>query len=411
MNRQQLTLLLVLGVVIGGLGLYMARRGAASYQTTTQLLGQQVLPDFPMNDVTHITIRDATNELNLVRRDNRWRVRERHDYPADFQAIGGLLRKFWEMKIVQADEVGPSLLPRLQLADPDQPNGSGTLLTFQGAEGREIASVLLGRQHMRQSAEPSPMGGDTWPDGRYLRVLDGSPRVLVVSDALSEVEPRPDRFLNKDFFRIEKVKALEVRPPDGPSWRLARETEGGTWTLADAGADETLDTTKVTFANNVLAYPSFVDVVDPQLPPEETGMDNPWTAIVETFEGLHYTVRVGDQNADEQYHLAVDVQAGYPRQREPGDEENDEDRERLDQEFREKLSRLDEKIEKERGYADWTYLVSKWTVDSLLKQREDLLKDDAPAEEPEFSFDDDDFDELSPIPGLDLESLGIFPER
>jgi hypothetical protein len=409
MNRQQLTYLLILGVVFGGLALFMVRRDAASYQTTTHLLGQRVLPEFPMNDVTQIHIRDATNELNLVRVDERWRVRERHNYPADFAAVSGLLQKFWDMKIVQAEEVGPSQLPRLRLAEPDAATGAGTLLRFQGTGGDDIATVLIGRPHMRQGSDPSPMGGENWPDGRYLRVVNGGGQVVVVSDALSEVEPRADRFLNKDFFRVEKVKSLEVTPPESSAWRLVRDTDGGAWRLAEAEEGETLDTAKVTFANNVLAFPSFVDVMDPERPVEETGMDEPWVAEIETFDGLRYTVRIGKPNLDEQYPLAVAVRGDFPRTREADEDESDEDRERLDREFQERVTRLNEKLDKEQRYGDWTYLVSKWTVDSLLKSRADLLASAEPAAGSVSGFDADDFDDDFDFEGLDLENLGIFP--
>jgi hypothetical protein len=414
MNRQQLTYLLLAGVIIGGLALFMARRGAASYQTTTQLLGQRVLPEFPMNEVAHIHIRDATNELNLVRQDERWRVQERHNYPADFTAISGLLQKFWDMKIVQAEDVGPSQLPRLQLADPRDSvgTGTGTLLGFRITSGDEIASLLLGRQHMRQGSDPSPMGGGTVPDGRYLRVLNGSGRVVLVSDALSEVTPNATRYLNKDFFRVEKINALTVTPPNSVPWRLVKEVEGGSWQLvnSDVEGHQSLDSAKTSFANNVLAYPSFVDVIDPDRPAEETGMDQPWVVEIATFEGLHYTAWIGSPNQDEQYHFAVAVRGDYPRERVPAENESQEDRERLDREFQAQLTRLDEKLMREKQFENWIYLVSKWTVDPLLKSRNELLAD-APANgESGFEMEDEmggDFD----FEGLDLESLGIFPNQ
>jgi hypothetical protein len=411
MNRQQLTLLLILGVVIGGVALYMTRRGAESYQTTTPLLGQRVLPGFPMNDVAHIQIQNATNEVNLVRQEGRWRVRERFDYPADFSIVSGLLQKFWDMKIVQAEEVGPSQLPRLQLAEPGEPTGSGTLVAFSESSGTPVASVLLGRQHLRQGGAPSPMGGDSRPDGRYLRVLNGAERVVVVSDALSEVEPRPDRFLNKDFFRVEKVKSLAVAPPDSPPWGLIRETEGGPWSLLDAGVGETLDTAKATFANNVLSFPSFIDVVDPAQPIEAIGMDQPWKAEIETFEGLHYTVHIGRPNEADQYPLSARVQGIFPRQRLVTEGESEEERDRLDREFQEKLTRLDEKLAKEERHSDWTYLVSKWTVDPLMKSRADLLSGAGGEVDTDLGDDPGGFDNEFDFDGLDLENLGIFPNQ
>jgi len=86
MNRKQLGILIVLGAVIGALGLYVSRRNAASYQSSGEGgAGKKLLPDFPINDVARIGIKQGTNELNLVRQDDNWTVRERYGYPANFQ--------------------------------------------------------------------------------------------------------------------------------------------------------------------------------------------------------------------------------------------------------------------------------------------------------------------------------------
>ena len=38
----------------------------------------------PVNDVAAIVIKGGTNQLDLVRKDNLWRVKQRNDYPANF---------------------------------------------------------------------------------------------------------------------------------------------------------------------------------------------------------------------------------------------------------------------------------------------------------------------------------------
>ena len=105
MNRKQFVLVLVLVAVVGGLGLMLYQRNTASYGRTSSTIGGKVLGDFPVNDIAQITIKSGTNELNFIKRDNLWRVRERGDYPANFTEISGLLMKFADLKIVQTEEV------------------------------------------------------------------------------------------------------------------------------------------------------------------------------------------------------------------------------------------------------------------------------------------------------------------
>src|SRR6266436_3972540 len=109
MNRKQLAILLVLGAVIGALGFFVSRRNAASYQSSGEGgAGRKLLPDFPINDVARIDIKQGTNELSLALQDDQWSVRQRYGYPANFQEVGDFLRKIWELKVVQTEQVGPS---------------------------------------------------------------------------------------------------------------------------------------------------------------------------------------------------------------------------------------------------------------------------------------------------------------
>jgi hypothetical protein len=374
MNRKQLTLLMVLGIVAAGLWFVTARRDAASYQTSSAAgIGQKVIPNLAINDVAHIVIRHQTNEVNLIKGDEDWKIRERYDYPANFQEIGDLVRKIWELKIVQTEEVGASQLPRLELLEPGKGTNSGTQLEFKDKSGKSLASVLLGKKHMRKGSSPSQFGDDGWPAGRYL-LSGNSKNVALVSDALSEVEPKPDRWLSKNFFKVEKLKTAAVTHTNATnSWKLSRETETGELKLADLKEGEQQDTGKSSGAGWVLSSPSFVDVVSPDAKPDETGMDNPVLAKLETFEGFAYTVKIGRKTAEDNYYLAMNVTADFPKERTPVPDEKAEDKEKLDKEFKEKQSKFEEKLKQEKAFEKWTYLVSKWTIDALLKERKDLL--------------------------------------
>ena len=50
-----------------------------------------------------------------------------------------------------------------------------------------------------------------------------------------------------------------------------------------------------------------------------------------------------------------------------------EDKARLDKEFKETQKKVEDKLSQEKSYEKWVYLVSNWTVDSLLKERAQLL--------------------------------------
>src|SRR5215472_10528809 len=115
MNRKQFALLLFLLVVVGLAGLMIYNRQNDYRNTGNQDLGKKLLGNFPFNDVAHISLKQGTNEVNLVKKDQLWRVRERNDYPANYSEISELLLKLGDLKVVSSEKVGPSQLPRLSL--------------------------------------------------------------------------------------------------------------------------------------------------------------------------------------------------------------------------------------------------------------------------------------------------------
>jgi hypothetical protein len=100
MNRKQLLILIVLGIALGGLGIFMSKRNAASWTAAEQTLGKKLLGDFPVNDVAQIEIRSGAEDVHLVKQDT-WQVQERFGYPANFTQIGDFVRKAADLKEVQ----------------------------------------------------------------------------------------------------------------------------------------------------------------------------------------------------------------------------------------------------------------------------------------------------------------------
>lgn len=376
MNRKQLTLVVLLGLVLGGLGLWMSRRDAATYQTTGPGLGQKLLPEFPINDIALIRIQQGTNDLTVVRDQEIWKVKERYHYPANFTEVGDFLRKLWDLKVVQSEPIGESQLARLQLLEPGPGTNTATKVTFQDASGKTLTTLLLGKSHQRRSDDAaSPFGGG-YADGRWLLVpaAQGPKTAALVSESFSQIEPKPDRWLNKDFFKVEKIKSIEVtHTQETNSWKVYRDTEGGELRLADLKPDEKLDASKASPVGNALSWPSFVDVAAPDLKPEETGLNAPTVARIETFDGFQYTARIGTKTTNDNYYFQIQVAANFPKERTAPADEKPEDKERLDKEFKEKLGKQEEKLKQEKDYEPWTFLVSKWTIDALLKERKDLL--------------------------------------
>ncbi|NGO39139.1 DUF4340 domain-containing protein [Limisphaera ngatamarikiensis] len=374
MNRKQFLLLLGLVIVLGGAAWWLYRQEGRTWQRTGVTAQAKLLPDLPVNEVAHVRIRQGTNELNLVRKDGLWRVQERGGYPANFQQISDWIVKASELKAVQAEEVGPSQLWRLSLLPPGPETNTATLVEFLDGSGRRLGGLLLGKTQSRASA--TGLGGGTedgFPAGRWVMTLSATNRALMISDPLYGIEPRPEQWISKEFFKVERPRLVRVEFPDASrSWAMRREKETDSWQLVDARPGETLDGSKATSATSGLSWPSFLDVLPPDTPPEQVGLDRPVKVYIETFDDFVYDLSLGEKT-NQSYHLRLTVSANLPEQRTPAPDEKPEDKERLDREFKEKRDKLAEKLAQEKRLEGWIYQVSTWTFDSLLKPRDEML--------------------------------------
>lgn len=378
MNRKQVLVLLVVVAIVGVAGLMVHNRQNQERRSANLALGKKLLPDLQVNNVAHIRIQQGTNEVNLIKQpEDVWRVTERSGYPANYQEISGFLLKARDLKVVQNEQVGPSQLPRLGLTTADAGTNNATVVEMKDAAGKEISTLLLGKKHMRKSNRPSPMGDlddQGWPDGRYVRLASEKSSVALISDPLNNIEAKPDQWINKDFFKLEKVKSVAVtflNPTN--SWKLERESESGDWMLATAKPEESLDKTKASGAAGAFNYPSFTDVA-PTNNLESFGLSQPTFAEFETFDGFSYSLKIG-QKTNDGYPIMVAVSAKLPEQRAPGKDEKAEDKEKLDKDFQARQDSLRQKLQQEKSFGNWVYLVSTWSIESLLKERGQLMED------------------------------------
>ena len=368
MNRKQFLVLIVALLVLGGAGLAMFWQDLAAYRTAGSKIGGKLLPNLKIADLAQLELRDAKNRVTLVRKENHWVVQERDGYPADFKAISDFVIKLSDLKIVQADTVGESLLPRVELVEPGKGEGAGTLVELKDAGGKTLAAVVLGKKVLKKDpGNPLPSAQDGVPAARYIRVLDEKNQVVVVSDPLAAAEAQPGRWLDKDFAKIERVKTLSVESDNG--WKITRDEEWGQWKFAGGGGD--LDPSGAVSAVNSLGQLSFNDVVAGAKPEEE---GKPVTITADTFDNLVYTVRLAKRKGSEDYLLNVNVSGEPPRERQGEKGEKAEDKERRDKDFAESRKRLELRIARDKARSAWTYVVDAKQAAPLLKPRGEMQR-------------------------------------
>jgi len=382
MNRKQFLILLVLVAVIGGAGLLVNKQRQGDWQQSSSGGGQKLAAALDVNAVAAVSIKSSAGELSLVKSGDAWVVKERGDYAANFGNIADLIRKFADVKAVQTEQVGASQHARLELQAPGDGEGKGTLVELKGKDGKALKSVVLGKKLTKKS-EGGPFGGGEFPVGRWVRDTGTKDTVIVTSEQFADAEPKPENWLEKDFLKIEKLKSIAVTYATNAAtgWKVTRETEGAEWKLAGVKPTEQVDTNKLSALGSPLSSPSFSDVVaNPQA--DKLGLDKPATLVLETFDGFTYTAKSGTANGDN-YPFQVAVAGNFPKTRTPAKDEKPEDKDKLDKEFAEAQKKFADKLAADQKYAKWTYLVSKWTLDSVLKSRADLMVEKKEEPKPE----------------------------
>ena len=175
------------------------------------------------------------------------------------------------------------------------------------------------------------------------------------------------------FLKIENIKSVSVTSTNATNtWKLSRETLEAEWKLADLKPGEQTDGPRASGISGLLANASFLDVVVGGRT-NEPAKDKPVEAVLQTFDGFTYALKLSKQSEEEKYLLVVGVTAELPKERIPAKDEKPEDKARLDKEFQAKLEKLQEKASREKAFGKWSYLVNKYTIDTLLKPRSDFL--------------------------------------
>jgi len=364
MKGKHLALLLAAVIALGAAWFKLSNskqnNWSAASRSDTKVL------DFPINEVSRVTIKNVASEISLVKKDDQWTVQERSNYPANFEQISSLLRKLWEIKPVQEIKIGASQLARLELIEPGKGDNSGTLVQFIAADGKELAALLVGKKYMRKTegAMDFGSGSEGFPAGRYLKSTH-SDKVVLVSETLDEIDTAPTRWISTEFINVEGPKVVTLAGAN--TWSLSRESATADWQLAEAKPEEKLDSTKTSRLGTLLSASTVFDVLAP-----EAKLEPIQTATVETFDGFRYVIKIGKEEGDN-VPLAFEVSANLPKERTAPPDEKPEDKTRLDAEFTAKQTQLSEKLTKEKNFESRSFLVNKNRVESLLKARKEWV--------------------------------------
>ncbi len=369
MKRQHLLALVIVAVVLAAAGVVYQIVRSQSWNNASA--DRRVLPDLPVNNVAIISVKTGAKTLTLKNDQGTWRVMERHGYPADFQKIRDLLRSLWEMKAGQVTHIGASQHVRLQIVQPGSAPaaGTGTEIDLTSASNQLLGSLVIGKA-MEQS-------GESGPAGRFVFNPKQGDQVDLVADSFSSIDPLVvGPWLDKTFFSADNLKQV-TQTGLNDSWTLSRSDPKADWKLENAGPSDSLN--KEFTANLTNFNPSFTDVRAVDTPPSETGLGQPITVDLKTFDGFEYKLLLGKEGPENTRYLRVNVSAQFPEQPPPEPNEKPEDKAKKDKAFAENLAKLKERVAHEQQLQSWIYLVSDWSLEPFLKRRNEIIGHPSPS--------------------------------
>ena len=372
MNRNRFLILIGVAILLALVGgLFQWSRSRSWQESKSDRL---VLPNLAVNDISKIQFRTTAATVTLEKKDAVWRVAERSDYLADFEKIRQFIQTLWGLKAAQEMQVGPSQFGRLKIAAPSEGPGSGTQIDLKGASDKQIGTLIIGKG--------TEEGEERAGGGRFVYNPAVKDRVYLVSEAFLSLDPlTPSQWLDKSFIVPAALKEITQSPwSNNPGWKISRDNQKADWKLDNAQPTEKLDEL---FVRTLQIFtPNFVDVRPASTSQDETGLKDPFHVQLSTFDGFRYDLFLGKQAPDNGRYMQVKVAAEPQTAQTPEPGEKPQDKTKRDEEFAKKQADLKQRLEKEKKYEQWIYIVPDYNVETFLKRRDEIVAKPSPSPSP-----------------------------
>lgn len=381
---KKIVILLVLLAAIVGTAYFQSnkRNSRLNRSVMNVKLRELLFPEFDINGIKKIRIKEDKSETTLVVQNDTWVVLDRAGYPVEKEKLQTALLSLKYEKIKGGRRIGKDSWGKVGVNSPGT-TGAGMLVElFDEKDALKYSFVLGGQVNSSGGANNDQMQMFSGPKGNRFIRIQGEDTIWEINDQLPDLVTKPDAWLAKGFFDVQRMKSVEVtaaKPAD--SWKASRADDKGDFALDGAGPGESLDAGKVSLAS-LLSSPTFNDVLSKDK--AAATMKDAVKAKLVTFDGFTYNIQVvkqAGQGDGDKYYLTMNVSADLPKERAPVKDEKPEDKKKNDEAFAEEKKKLEEKLANEKRFEGWVYEVTEYTVSSLLKKKAEILA--APKAEPQ----------------------------
>ena len=381
MSKRQVIVLWAIALLLVVTLISVKSSRSDGFQSATERSrGQTLLSDFEPANVAKVEIRRGDRTTIATKKDAKWVITNRDDYPANARALNDLLRTLDEVKITQGTESDPSFAPRFGM-DPKatEDEDKGIELVLSNDADTELTRLTFGKNTEGQSDPTSPFGGGGGATGRYVRNHADTSGFYITSEVFPTLDPDPSKWLDHTFVAVQKIKSVNVSEAgkfDNIAWKLTREDATKDFVLDGKKDDEDIDNTALSSYQNLLSHARFEDIIPATEVDAAWQADQKKKAVIQTFDGFTYNIDFAPAKDDsESYLLTIKVDAEIASERIKKDGETEEAAKTADEAFATEKTALEEKLVSEKTLEGRTFKVTKYTLDSLTKNRSDFIKD------------------------------------
>ena len=297
MSARIALILVVLLAVLGGGALLYQYQERTRRPDNVATLGRTLFKDLKAAQIAAIRIVEPKETLTVRRKDERWVIAERADFPADLARVREFVLKVIGLKVGQSEPLGEKDRARLNLDDPGKNRETaGTRVEFLDAGEKPLGAFLVGRKYFKREVENPDKA---IADGRWVALPAEAGTAFLVGDPLTQATAKSAEWVDRTSFQVEKVKTLQVRYPEGDGWRIERAADNADWRLDGAKPGEKLDTSRANAASYSLQLLEVADVAPKDAP--DTGLDKPTSIDATTLDGASYAIKVGKLSGDNYY--------------------------------------------------------------------------------------------------------------
>jgi uncharacterized protein DUF4340 len=248
----------------------------------------KLFPSFAgsLNDAATVELKKKDGVTTLRRSGDGWGLAEKSGYAVDMPAVRKTLIGLSELTATESRTEDPKLYSKLGVEDPTAEGSTSTLLTVKDENGKELASLIVGKEHT----------GKSFSGARQVYVRKpGEAKSWLASGDLSLKEKGAD-WLDKKILEVkrERVRSVEIRHADGEVVTVDREKpDAKDFTLHDIpeGKELTYPSAPTSLAD-ALGYLNLEDVVPADSMDMKEGVA--CTSKFTCFDGLTITVRTKD---------------------------------------------------------------------------------------------------------------------